>query len=64
MIVLKHLAREFDVPPPKLRKLLRTKFGLQRSWRWNDVNDKHYRKVHAYLCTVFPKIKGEPNGKT
>jgi len=35
MIVLKNLARDFDMDPYRLRQLLRTQFGKRRRWRWN-----------------------------
>lgn len=35
MITLKHLARDYDYDPYKLRQLLRTHFGIRRRWRWD-----------------------------
>jgi hypothetical protein len=38
MIVLKSLAREFDIDPHKLRALLRKKFDSPtgRRWKWDE----------------------------
>jgi hypothetical protein len=37
MILLKHLAREFDTSPARIRKLLRSHFTpTNRRWRWED----------------------------
>lgn len=49
MIVLKHLVREFNINPHKLRQILRDKFGVKHAWRWKDENDKQYKKVRQYL---------------
>lgn len=35
MITLKHLARDFDLDPYRLRMLLRSKFGKRNRWRWD-----------------------------
>lgn len=38
MIVLKHLANEFDIDPYKLRMFLRNTFGKRRRWRWEETD--------------------------
>lgn len=48
MIVLKQLAREFDVDPYKLRMMLRTEFGVRRRWRWEE-EDQDLKKVRVFL---------------
>lgn len=49
MIVLKHLAREFDLDPRKLRQRLRKQFGTNRRWQWHDETDPHLIEVKAFL---------------
>lgn len=62
MIVLKHLAREFDVEPYPLRGALR-KAGLEpdekRRWRWPDKKDENYKKAAA----VAQKLRSSKLGK-
>jgi hypothetical protein len=55
MIVLKHLAREFNIDPFKLRRMLRDKYGdaKGRRWRWED-SDKELVRIRSYLKTVIP----------
>ena len=50
MIVLKELAREFELDPYKVRMLLRTKFKRrpQQHWRWED-NDPELKVVREVL---------------
>ena len=48
MIVLKQLAREFDMDPYKLRMTLRNEFGVRRRWRWEE-EDPDLKKVRAFL---------------
>ncbi len=57
MILLKHLAREYDIDPYKLRQLLRKKFpdlkppeGYRR-WRWEDPQHPDLIKIRAFLKT-------------
>lgn len=49
MIVLKNLARDYDIEPYTLRMKLRKKFGIRRRWRWPDEDDPHLKKVREYL---------------
>lgn len=50
MIVLKHLANEFDIQPYKLRTMLRKKFGIRRRWRWDETTEaKDLKKVREFL---------------
>lgn len=54
MIVLKHLANEFDIDPYPLRMKLRRKFGKRRRWRWdpNNADDaKQLKAVRDFLRT-------------
>ncbi len=51
MIVLKVLAREFDMDPYKLRGELRRKFGVRRRWRW-DEEDRELKKVREFLKSL------------
>ena len=56
MIVLKHLANEFNVDPYKLRQHLRQKWGLRRRWRWDPdlpADAKHLKKVREDLRVSF-----------
>lgn len=40
-VTLKHVAREFDVAPDKLRRILRSELGLVdgRRWRWDEGSE-------------------------
>lgn len=55
MICLKHLAREFDFAPYKLRQILRKEFGKStephkyRRWKWDDQNDPELTMIRNYL---------------
>lgn len=52
MIVLKTLAREFDLTPAKTRKLLRGKFEpTNRRWKWQP-DDPQLSAIRSYLSTV------------
>jgi hypothetical protein len=50
MITLKHLAREFDLDPFKLRRMLRAEYGTTetRRWRWQE-GDVELTKVRTWL---------------
>lgn len=48
MIVLKQLAREYDIDPYKLRAILRDEFGVRRRWRWEE-DEPDLKKVRAFL---------------
>lgn len=50
MIVLKHLAREFNIDPHKLRMILRS-LNLEpknRRWKWEEDSEQ-LNKVRAHL---------------
>lgn len=49
MILLKHLAREYDVDPRKLRSRLRKKFGKHSRWQWKDESDPELVNVRIFL---------------
>lgn len=52
MIVLKHLANEYNLDPYKLRMMLRDKFGKRRRWRWDTANPQDkadLQNVEAFL---------------
>lgn len=52
MIVLKHLAKEFDMDPYPLRMKLRKHFGIRRRWRWDENNPadmKSLKEVREFL---------------
>ena len=51
MLVLKHLAREADVDPYKLRRMLRAKYGKapKGSWRWQTRNKDYESKLRFVL---------------
>lgn len=60
MIVLKHLANEFNLDPYQLRMRLRKQFGIRRRWRWDpDLPEdvKHLKKVRAFLTTPIEEPK-------
>lgn len=58
MIVLKNLARDYDIDPYALRMKLRKKFGIRRRWRWPDESDPHLIQVREYLKkSVAPSKK-------
>lgn len=48
MIVLKQLAREFDMDPYALRMKLRKQFGVRRRWRWEE-NDPQLKAARDFL---------------
>lgn len=52
MVVLKHLARMVSRSPYQVRKLLRSKFGTRRRWRWPDETDKDFQKCLSYLQSL------------
>lgn len=54
MIVLKHLAKEYNIEPLRLRQLLRSaKFKPQNGrWRWNEdikADMKKLDRIRVYL---------------
>lgn len=51
MLTLKHLARDLDIDPYKLRCLLRRLFGKAkgRRWRWPSEDDKDYKRKRAAI---------------
>jgi len=49
MIVLKNLAREFEIDAHKLRAILREQFGQHKRWRWPDDKDQELIKIRAFL---------------
>lgn len=51
MIVLKHLAQEFDLDPYKLRKMLRPEFGYHRRWQWENDNDPELKRIRKFLSS-------------
>lgn len=62
MLVIKHLAREFDIDPYDIRLALRAS-GLKKPkgehWKWPDENDKNYKKARA----IVQKLKEKKLGK-
>lgn len=54
VIVLKHLAREFGLNPPMMRRVLRKKFGYHKRWQWKD-NDPELAKIRQYLSLLHSK---------
>jgi methylphosphotriester-DNA--protein-cysteine methyltransferase len=50
VVTLKHLSREFDIDPAKLRRMFRRKHGLnpKRRWRWEE-GDKDLVNVRQWL---------------
>lgn len=62
MLVIKHLARDFDLEPYDLRRAFRDaglKPDNRRRWRWEDENDKGYIAARA----IAQKLKSKQNGK-
>jgi hypothetical protein len=57
VITLKHLAREFDIDPYKLRRMMRRQYGLSKSrrWRWQE-GEKELNRVREWL----KKEKSDP----
>lgn len=50
MITLKHLSREFDIDPYRLRKILRKAFPHQSNQRWEwQPDDKELKDIRSYL---------------
>jgi hypothetical protein len=56
MILLKHLAREFDISPARIRKLLRPHFTpTNRRWRWEDEDPQLTAiRQHLSISTSTP----------
>lgn len=55
MIVLKHLAKEFNTTAFRLRTLLRkSNFNHQGRWQWAK-DDKELKRVRAYLARSLNK---------
>lgn len=48
MVLLKHLAREFDMSPARIRKLLRHNFEHDGRWRWEE-NDPQLLQIRHHL---------------
>lgn len=48
MVLLKHLAREFDMSPARIRKLLRHNFEHNGRWRWEE-NDPQLLQIRHHL---------------
>lgn len=62
MIVLKHLANEFNQDPYKLRQLLRSKFGKRRRWRWDPITEaKELEKVRKFLKSSLIDPDADPH---
>lgn len=60
MIVLKHLARDFDIDPYALRMKLRKHFGIRRRWRWDPdkpEDQAHLEKVRKFLTDAIADAK-------
>jgi hypothetical protein len=62
MIVLKHLSRDYNIEPLRLRQLLRSEFGKpkKRRWRWDedDKRDaKQLAKIRAFLKSLSKGTK-------
>lgn len=60
MITLKHLARELDMDPYKMRATLRQKFGIRRRWRWDPTipaDQQHLTQVKDYLKSSIDTTK-------
>lgn len=58
VLVLKHLAREVDIDPYKLRRILRAKYGNKGSWRWPDAN-KDYEAKKKFILQQKAKQHGK-----
>lgn len=54
MIVLKHLAREFGLNPPMMRRVLREKFGYHKRWQWKP-DDPELQAVRTFLSSLRSK---------
>lgn len=63
MIVLKHLSKEYNIEPLRLRQLLRSEFGNAirgRRWKWNeDIKSdmKELAKIRSFLDTLSKDTK-------
>lgn len=51
MIVLKQLARQVDMTPQRVRKILRKAIKTKKDhrWRWSSTTDKSYVKALTIL---------------
>jgi hypothetical protein len=55
VIVLKHLSREFNIEPYRLRQFLRAKFphdkvdGKYRTYKWDNANDPELLSIKDAL---------------
>lgn len=63
-IVLKHLAKEFNMDDYPLRQILRQEFGKPKSgrWSWDDKTNKEYKAIHQFL-TERQTNKDKPKTK-
>lgn len=54
MIVLKHLAQEFETDPYKIRQILRAHFGHATNMRWKwEENDPNLALARQHLTSHF-----------
>lgn len=65
VVTLKHLAREFDIDPFKLRRMFRKRSGLhpKRRWRWEE-GSQELKEIREWLAksgskTGVPQVQPE-----
>lgn len=61
MIVLKHLANEFNIDPYNLRQILRKQFGKpsSRRWRWQE-DDPNLKATRDFLSHYLKSQSSTP----
>jgi hypothetical protein len=71
MITIKHLARRLDIDPYSLRMALRNaglKPGINRRWKWEDVEDESYKEAlkvgKLYVSKTFGRESSRSAGST
>jgi hypothetical protein len=64
MVVLKHLAREFDLNPPALRRILRDEFGYHKRWQWKTEDDPELIKIRQFLSSLRSKKQSRLNASS
>jgi len=57
-IVLKDLCKEFDIDPPKLRRLLRSQYGVNNKWRW-EPDSKKLKEVRKFIGDTLCPAEAE-----
>lgn len=63
-VLLKHLAKEYNIDPYILRRKLRPEFGYatERRWRWDTAKKSernHLQRVREFLDKEYRNVKAK-----